>query len=356
MLWALSGVLDNIATAMLGGAIVMARYGSVIRHCRAHKDPRKRKLPRWLFMLLVAVIAVSNLGGAASAIGDTTTTMMWIDGVAILVLAMGYPASLLGQLVLAKLAIGKHKEFPEDYDHTHAGRQEYIDWTWRAFSRATLDALALVFLPWRWGRLFAAIVAGHKLYPMLGIPGMVAGNIIFEQPGLGLWVGMLGGYLFGRLVDWLKQSAPAEFGWTSMLKAVPNTVFLLLLVYSAKLIPLEVIAETIFGVFTYFAVPVDYDIVAVVLGLISPIFDNIPLASLALDIGGFHWALLALAIGFGGSMLWFGSSAGVALAKEFPELEQTRDWFPRPFLVIFAVYWVILLTHLIIWRWLPLLF
>ena len=141
-----------------------------------------------------------------------------------------------------------------------------------------------------------------------------------------------------------------------MLKAIPNTVFLLVLVYSAKLIPLEVIANIIFAAFNSFAVPVDYDIVAVVLGLISPIFDNIPLASMALDIGGFQWSFLALAIGFGGSMLWFGSSAGVALAKDFPELEQTRDWFPRPFLVVFGVYWLILLTHLILWRWLPALF
>ena len=56
--------------------------------------------------------------------------MMWIHGVSILVLAAGYPASLLGQLVLSKLAVSKHKEMPEDYDHTQAGRQESIDWTW----------------------------------------------------------------------------------------------------------------------------------------------------------------------------------------------------------------------------------
>jgi hypothetical protein len=351
MLWALSGILDNIATAMLGGAIVKSRYGSVISHCRAQKDPRKRKLPRWLFLLLVAVIAASNLGGAASAFGDTTTTMMWIDGVPILLLALGYPASIVGQLMLSKLAVAKHKELPEDFDHTHVGRQKYIDWTWHDFVRNAGYAITLVVFPWRWGQLAKSVVAGHKLYPMLGIPGMVAGNIGFDQPGLGLWIGMLAGYFFGRLVDRIKKTEPAEFGWKSMLKAIPNTVFLLLLVYSAKLIPLTLISDTIFGAFKHFQMEPDYDIIAIILGLISPIFDNIPLASLALDIGGFHWPFLALAIGFGGSMLWFGSSAGVALAKEFPELEQTRDWFAKPFLVVFFVYWVILFTHLIIWRW-----
>jgi hypothetical protein len=35
--------------------------------------------------------------------------------------------------------------------------------------------------------------------------------------------------------------------------------------------------------------------------------------------GGYDWGVLAYAVGFGGSMIWFGSSAGVALANMFPE-------------------------------------
>jgi Na+/H+ antiporter NhaD/arsenite permease-like protein len=165
------------------------------------KDPHKRKFPGWLFLLLVAVIAVSNLGGAASAFGDTTTTMMWIHGVSILTLATGYPASLLGQLVLAKITVAKHKEMPEDYDHTHLGRQESIDWTWQELFHGVLTGLALVFFPWRWGRLFALLVEARKLYPMLGIPAMAVGNVLFDQPGLSLWVGMLFGYFLARLLD-----------------------------------------------------------------------------------------------------------------------------------------------------------
>ncbi len=30
---------------------------------------------------LAAIVAASNAGGAWSVVGDTTTTMMWIDGV-----------------------------------------------------------------------------------------------------------------------------------------------------------------------------------------------------------------------------------------------------------------------------------
>ena len=45
MLWGLSGVLDNIATAMLGGAIIKDRYESIIRHCREQKDPQEAETP-----------------------------------------------------------------------------------------------------------------------------------------------------------------------------------------------------------------------------------------------------------------------------------------------------------------------
>ena len=44
-------------------------------------------------------------------------------------------------------------------------------------------------------------------------------------------------------------------------------------------------------------------------------FDNIPLTALALKQGGYDWGFLAYAVGFGGSMIWFGSSAGVALVQ-----------------------------------------
>jgi hypothetical protein len=62
------------------------------------------------------------------------------------------------------------------------------------------------------------------------------------------------------------------------------------------------------------------------LGFLSAVFDNIPLTALALKQGGYDWALLAYAVGFGGSMMWFGSSAGVALSNEFPKIRSVVGW------------------------------
>ena len=62
------------------------------------------------------------------------------------------------------------------------------------------------------------------------------------------------------------------------------------------------------------------------LGWISPLFDNIPLTALALTKNGFDWGLLAFAVGFGGSMTWFGSTAGVAVCNLYPEARSVWAW------------------------------
>jgi Na+/H+ antiporter NhaD/arsenite permease-like protein len=62
------------------------------------------------------------------------------------------------------------------------------------------------------------------------------------------------------------------------------------------------------------------------LGFVSAVFDNIPLTALALKQGGYDWGFLAYAVGFGGSMIWFGSSAGVALSNMYPEGKNAIAW------------------------------
>ena len=42
---------------------------------------------------LAAIVAASNAGGSGSVVGDTTTTMMWIDGVSPLQVLEAYVAA-----------------------------------------------------------------------------------------------------------------------------------------------------------------------------------------------------------------------------------------------------------------------
>ena len=72
------------------------------------------------------------------------------------------------------------------------------------------------------------------------------------------------------------------------------------------------------------------------LGFVSAVFDNIPLTALALKQGGYDWGFLAYAVGFGGSMLWFGSSAGVALSNMYPEAKSAVRWLKEGWFVAVA--------------------
>jgi hypothetical protein len=101
--------------------------------------------------------------------------------------------------------------------------------------------------------------------------------------------------------------------WAIMPETFKGTIFLLALVTSASMMPVETL-------------PVASWQTALGLGFVSAFFDNIPLTALALKQGGYDWGYLAYAVGFGGSMIWFGSSAGVALGNMYPEAKSAVRW------------------------------
>jgi Na+/H+ antiporter NhaD/arsenite permease-like protein len=83
------------------------------------------------------------------------------------------------------------------------------------------------------------------------------------------------------------------------------------------------------------------------LGFVSAVFDNIPLTKLALEQGGYDWGMLAYAVGFGGSMIWFGSSAGVAITNLYPQARSVGAWLRAGWHIAVAYvigFFVLLLT------------
>ena len=101
--------------------------------------------------------------------------------------------------------------------------------------------------------------------------------------------------------------------WEVLPETFKGTIFLLSLVTCASMMPVE-------------KLPPASALVALGLGFVSAVFDNIPLTALALKQGGYDWGVLAYAVGFGGSMIWFGSSAGVALSNMYPEAKSVGNW------------------------------
>src|SRR5438552_11755452 len=101
--------------------------------------------------------------------------------------------------------------------------------------------------------------------------------------------------------------------WEELPGAIRGSVFLLSLVLAASMMPVHKLPDASWRV-------------ALGLGFVSAVFDNIPLTAPALKQGGDDWGYLAYAVGFGGSMIWFGSSAGVALSNMFPESRSVGRW------------------------------
>lgn len=262
MVFVLSSFLDNIAAAMIGATLASAVYRR-----RVHLG------------FLAAIVAASNAGGAGSVVGDTTTAMMWLHGVSPLDLLHAYIPALAAFAVFA----------------IPAARQQHA---LMPIGKGPAPGLHI-----DWPRLVIVLTI-----LICAISANVYANTLPEEsadafPYIGAT--MIGVILF--LTPWRRPD------WTVIPGAVKRSVFLLSLVLAASMMPVDGLpaasVQTTFG-----------------LGFVSAVFDNIPLTKLALEQGDYDWGALAYAVGFGGSMMWFGSSAGVAVSNLLPEARSVGQW------------------------------
>ncbi len=262
VVWVMSGFLDNIAAALIGGTLAASLF--------------RRKVH---IGYLAAIVAASNAGGAGSVVGDTTTTMMWLDGVDPLDVLHAYVAAAAALVVVGiPAALLQQRYSPIVKDE---GRHKPVDW-----ARVAIVALIL------------AVAIATNVTINLEFNEL---SHVFPFIGVAVWVVIL------ACVPWRKPQ------WDLVPEAAKGSVFLLSLVLCASMMPVEKLPaaswQSAFG-----------------LGFISSVFDNIPLTALALKQGGYDWGVLAYAVGFGGSMIWFGSSAGVALSNMYPEARSVGLW------------------------------
>ncbi|HEY6281785.1 MAG TPA: citrate transporter [Burkholderiales bacterium] len=262
MIFVLSSFLDNIAAAIIGGTIA----ATVFKH-KVHIG------------YLAAIVAASNAGGSGSVVGDTTTTMMWIDGVNPLDVLEAYVGASVAMVIFGiPAALQQQRYSPIRKDPPRGVR---VDW-----GRVAIVALILI----------AAIVANVVVNV-----GFADISDRFPFIGAAVWLAIL-------------IAAPLRKpDWKVVPNAVKGSIFLLSLILCASLMPVEKLPAASWHS-------------ALGLGFVSAVFDNIPLTALALKQGGYDWGYLAYAVGFGGSMIWFGSSAGVALSNMYPEAKSVALW------------------------------
>lgn len=284
----ISSFLDNIAAAMIGGAVAHTVFRGKVH-----------------IGYLAGIVAASNAGGAGSVVGDTTTTMMWIAGVAPSEVLHAYVAAGLALLICAIPASLQQHAYSPIIKDTKKGTR--IDWT-----RVGIVAFILVLA-----------IATNLLLNLK----FKEWTEVFPFLGLAVWVAIL-------------LTAPLRRpDWEDLPGALRGSIFLLSLVWCASMMPVE-------------KLPVASWASALSLGFVSAVFDNIPLTALALKQGGFDWGFLAYAVGFGGSMIWFGSSAGVALCNMYPEGKSVLKWLANGWHVMLA-YVVGFLVMLMLLSWHP---
>jgi Na+/H+ antiporter NhaD/arsenite permease-like protein len=284
LVFVLSSFLDNIAAALIGGTV--ARH---VFQGKVHIG------------YLAAIVAASNAGGSGSVVGDTTTTMMWIAGVSPLAVVEAYVAAIVAMLIFAVPASLQQQRYSPIVKNPPSGLK--IDPV-----RVCIVAAILV------AALVANVVANLKFPALLdAIPVL----------GIAVWVVIL------------STAAVRSPDWSVMPETFKGTIFLLALVTAASMMPVEKLPAASWPT-------------ALGLGFVSAVFDNIPLTALALKQGGYDWGYLAYAVGFGGSMIWFGSSAGVALTNQFPEAKSVGRWVSQgwPVAVAYVIGFFVMLVVL----------
>lgn len=262
LVFVISSFLDNIAAAMIGGTMAAVLYQK-----RVHIG------------FLAAIVAASNAGGAGSVVGDTTTTMLWIAGVNPMQVLDAYIAAIPALVFFGIIAARQQHAYQPIMKDAKAGARV-------EFARLGIVAIIL-----------ASAVAANIWF------NLKSPATLDQFPVIGMAV----------IAAILATSVWRKPTWSLLPDALKGSVFLLSLVMCASMMPVEKLPTASWPS-------------TLGLGFLSAVFDNIPLTALALRQGGYDWGVLAYAVGFGGSMIWFGSSAGVALSNMYPEAKSVGAW------------------------------
>ncbi len=262
MVFFISSFLDNIAAAMIGGAMAHQLFKAKVH-----------------IGYLAGIVAASNAGGSFSVVGDTTTTMMWIAGVKPGQVIMAFSAAVVALVISGVIAAKQQHAYSPILKNAH--HHTRVDW----------------------GRIFIVVLI---------LTSAIAINLIVNTH----YVAISDSFPFVGAAVWaaILISIPVRrHDWEVLGESFKGTIFLLSLVSCASMMPVDSLPAASWQT-TFW------------LGFISAVFDNIPLTALAIKQDGYDWGFLAFAVGYGGSILWFGSSAGVALSNMYPEAKSVFNW------------------------------
>lgn len=278
--FAISPVADNLTTALLMCAVVMAVGADN---------------PRFVAIGCINIVVAANAGGAFSPFGDITTLMVWQNGIIeFQTFFLLFIPSLVNYLVPAWFM---HKAIP---DETPPPSDEVVK------MKRGAKRIVLLFL-----LTIATAVSAHNFFHLPPVLGMMTGLAYLKFFSYYLYkTHELSTVRAGTLED----SMPFDI-FNKVARAEWDTLLffygVILCVGGLGFIGyLELVSQ-----FAY--VDVGPTFANTMVGVLSAIVDNIPVMFAVLtmnpDMSQGQWLLATLTAGVGGSMLSIGSAAGVAL-------------------------------------------
>jgi Na+/H+ antiporter NhaD/arsenite permease-like protein len=266
----LSPVADNLTTALILSTVLFT----------IDRTNREFLIPG-----AINIVVAANAGGAWSPFGDITTLMAWTAGKGtFLDFLTLFPASIVGWVITAWLL---SKVVPE-------GKPPFSD---QSDKKEALKPGAKVII-WLGIGTIATAVLGHQFFHFPAMWGMMFGLAVLKLYSFRLK--RTENESFDVFVNMQKVENDTLLFFFGILAAVGALHFLGFLEYVVKLYDIIGPTAANMGV-----------------GFISAIVDNVPVMSAVLKANPVmpleQWLLVTLAAGIGGSMISFGSAAGVGV-------------------------------------------
>ncbi len=266
----ISPVADNLTTALILSTVLIT----------IEKERKEFLVPS-----AINIVVAANAGGAWSPFGDITTLMAWTAEKAGFVdFFYLFPASFIGWIVTAWLL---SLFVPKDKPHFDVAKEKKEE-----------------------------IYPGGRVTMVLGVVTIVSAVLshqLFHLPAM--W-GMMFGLSLLKLYSYrLKRKYNTDINIFQSIRKMENDTLLFFVGILAAVGGLHFLGFLDLAAKLY--TTVGPDAVNIGVGFLSAIVDNVPVMSAVLksnpDMGMDQWLLVTMTAGIGGSLISFGSAAGVGV-------------------------------------------
>ncbi len=273
----ISPIADNLTTALILSTVLITI---------------EREKKEFLVPGAINIVVAANAGGAWSPFGDITTLMAWTAGKGTFTdFLFLFPAAILGYLATAFILSRVVPDTKPDFDAASEKKPELMT---GANVVIGLGVLTIV-----------CAVVGHQV---LHVPAM--------------WGMMFGLSLLKIYAYRLKKVHKTEFNVFHSMAKIENNTLLFFFGILAAVGALYFLGWLALASHVYDPSVLGPTVSNIGVGFLSAIVDNVPVMSAVLkaspDMAHAQWMLVTLTAGVGGSLISFGSAAGVGVMGKLP--------------------------------------